>query len=154
MGDKQNRRTGLTGGKIVQIDAPEALYDRPRTRFVADFIGQSNLFDLTPLKDSIAGVPDLGISIHVSDPSAIAISLRPERIRVFSGDASAGKSIFEGVVEGETFFGPVVAQTVRLPSGRVLEVRSARSGHDRLPAPGEAIRLAFDAADAAPLTAE
>ena len=37
----------LEGGRIVQIDTPEALYDHPRTRFVADFIGQSNMFDLT-----------------------------------------------------------------------------------------------------------
>ncbi|RBW58010.1 ABC transporter ATP-binding protein [Phaeobacter gallaeciensis] len=144
----------LEGGKIVQIDAPEALYDRPRTRFVADFIGQSNMFDLATVQNGQADVPDMGITIPVVDASAVAISLRPERIRVVLGDAPADKSFFEGVVEDETFFGPVVAQTVRLASGRVLDVRSQRSGHDRLPHAGETIRLAFDPADAAPLAAD
>ena len=67
----------LEGGRIVQIDAPEALYDRPRTRFVADFIGQSNMFDLAAVKDGRADVPDMGIDIPVADASAVAISLRP-----------------------------------------------------------------------------
>jgi putative spermidine/putrescine transport system ATP-binding protein len=144
----------LEGGKIVQIDAPEALYDRPRTRFVADFIGQSNMFDLTAVRDDRATVPDLGIDIPMPGPSAVAISLRPERIRVVLGEAPADKSVFEGVVVEETFFGPVVAQSVRLASGRTLEVRSQRSGHDRLPHAGESIKLAFDPVDAAPLAAD
>ena len=144
----------LEGGKIVQIDAPEALYDRPRTRFVADFIGQSNMFDLSPVKDGRADVPDMGIDIPVADAAAVAISLRPERIRVVLGETPTDKSVFEGVVEDETFFGPVVAQSVRLTSGRLLDVRSQRSGHDRLPHAGEAIKLAFDPADAAPLAAD
>ncbi|TCK99749.1 putative spermidine/putrescine transport system ATP-binding protein [Shimia isoporae] len=141
----------LEGGKIEQIDAPEALYDRPRTRFVADFIGQSNMFSLGDVKDGRASVPDMGIDIPMSDESAVAISLRPERIRVVLGEEPADKTIFEGVVQEETFFGPVVAQMVRLTSGRLLEVRSQRSGHDRMPHAGEAIKLAFDPADAAPL---
>ncbi len=144
----------LEGGRIVQIDAPEALYDRPRTRFVADFIGQSNMFELSAIRDGRAAVPDMGIEIPVTDRSAVAISLRPERLRVVMDEDLSGKSVFEGVVENETFFGPVVAQSVRLASGRVLEVRSQRSGHDRLPHAGDAIKLAFDPADAAPLAAD
>jgi putative spermidine/putrescine transport system ATP-binding protein len=143
----------LEGGKIVQIDAPEVLYDRPRTRFVADFIGQSNMFDLSAVTDGTAAVPDMGIDIPVSDPTAVAISIRPERLRVIPGENTSGLSVFQGVVEDETFFGPVVAQTVRLRSGRRLEVRSQRSGHDRLPHTGQTITLAFDPADAAPLVA-
>ncbi|WP_299425886.1 ABC transporter ATP-binding protein [uncultured Shimia sp.] len=141
----------LAGGEIVQIDAPEALYDRPRTRFVADFIGQSNMFDLANVVDGKASVPDMGIEIPMPDANAVAISLRPERIRVVLGDAPTDKTIFEGTVQDETFYGPVVAQMVRLSSGRLLEVRSQRSGHDRMPHTGEAIKLAFDPADAAPL---
>lgn len=144
----------LEGGRIVQIDAPEALYDRPRTKFVADFIGQSNMFDLSEQKDGKATVGDMGITIPMSDPNAVAISLRPERLRMVTQEEPSDKSVFEGVVENETFFGPLVAQTVRLPSGRLLEVRSQRSGHDRAPLPGETIKLAFDPADAAPLAAD
>ncbi len=144
----------LEGGKIVQIDGPEALYDRPPTRFVAAFIGQSNMFDLAQVQNDRAAVPDMGIEIPVSDRNAVAISLRPERLRIVLGEEPTDKSVFTGIVENETFFGPVVAQSVRLPSGRLLEVRSQRSGHDRLPHAGETIKLAFDPADAAPLAAD
>ena len=92
--------------------------------------------------------------LPVADASAVAISLRLERIRVVLGNTPADKSTFEGVVVGETFFGPVIAHSARLTSGRVLEVRSQRSGHDRLPRTGEAIKLAFDPSDAAPLAAD
>ncbi len=40
----------LRGGRIEQIDEPELLYDRPATRFVADFIGQTNLMAATPVR--------------------------------------------------------------------------------------------------------
>lgn len=144
----------LEGGRIVQIDVPEALYDRPRTRFVAGFIGQSNVFDVAPDGQGRAAVPELGIEIALDDPKTVAINLRPERIRAVTGTAPEGLATFEGTVEDITFFGPIVAQSVRLASGRILEMRSQRSGHDGLPAPGEAITLAFDPADAAPLAVD
>lgn len=144
----------LADGKIVQADTPEALYDRPRTRFVADFIGQSNMFDLAPGSSGRAAVPDMGIEIPLAQPDAVAISLRPERIRPVGAGSPDGLSVFEGTVEDETFFGPIVAQRIRLKSGRLLEIRSQRSGHGRAPAPGESIRLGFDPQDAAPLAAE
>ncbi|MCG8597631.1 MAG: TOBE domain-containing protein, partial [Kiloniellales bacterium] len=138
-----------------QVDSPEALYDRPRTRFVAEFIGQSNLFAVKPgAAAQRAAVPELGIEIPVDLTAAVAISLRPERVRPVSGQEPDGCAVFEGRVEDQTFFGPVVAQSVRLASGRVMEIRSQRSGHDRLPATGEVVRLAFDPADAVPLVAE
>ena len=121
---------------------------------MADFIGQSNLFDVTGVAQGKAAVPDMGIEIPASDPDAVAISLRPERIRLAPGQAPDGQAVFDAVVEDITFFGPVVARAVRLHSGRVLDVRSQRSGHDALPAPGETIRLSFDPAAAAPLAAD
>ena len=90
----------------------------------------------------------------MSDPKTVAINLRPERIRAIAGTVPEGLATFAGTVEDTTFFGPNVAQAVRLASGRLLEIRSQRSGHDVLPAPGEAIKLAFDPADVAPLAAD
>lgn len=143
----------LEGGKIVQIDTPERLYDRPRTRFVADFIGQSNTFDIVPGPNGTVGIPDLGVDIPLHG-SAVAIALRPERLRLVEGAARPGEIVFEGQVEDETFFGPVVARSVRLRTGRLLEIRSARSGHGAEPAPGGQISLGFYPADVAPLAAE
>jgi len=143
----------LEGGRIVQIDTPEFLYDRPRTRFVADFIGQSNTFEIVSSAAGKVAIPDLGLEIPLAG-DAVAIALRPERLRLVDGSSRPGEAVFEGTVEDETFFGPVVARSVRLPSGRQLEIRSARSGHGAEPAPGDRISLGFDPADAAPLAAD
>lgn len=144
----------LSDGKIVQVDKPAAIYDRPRNRFVAEFIGQSNLFDLESGSPGRAAVPDLGIEIPIDPASAVAISLRPERIRPITRKDPKGLAVFEGVVEDETFFGPILSQNIRLPSGRLLEMRSQRSGHDKPPLRGDSIRLAFDPSDAVPLAAD
>jgi putative spermidine/putrescine transport system ATP-binding protein len=139
----------LKDGKIVQVDAPETLYDRPRNRFVADFIGQSNVFELVSSGNNSSSIPDLGIDIQLASPGATAIGIRTERLYPVTETVPAGYLAFEGIVEDETFHGSVVARTVRVKSGRLLEIRTQRSGHEKLPDPGEAIRLAFDPKDAA-----
>jgi len=139
----------LKDGKIVQIDAPETLYDRPCNRFVADFIGQSNVFDLVSLGNKNCNVPDLGIDIQVGKSKATAIGIRKERLYPVTQTVPTGYLAFDGVVEDETFHGSVVARTVRVKSGRLLEIRTQRSGHQTMPHPGEVIRLAFDPRDAA-----
>lgn len=70
----------MVAGKIAQIGTPEALYDRPLSRFVADFIGDANLIKGTiKAQHFIAG--DLSIAFNESDGEA-TVSVRPERIRL------------------------------------------------------------------------
>jgi spermidine/putrescine ABC transporter ATP-binding subunit len=84
----------MHGGWVEQVGPPDELYERPRTRFVADFLGSSNFLDT---KVAVAGEPALlrtagGLAIEVrglvgavvGDQCTVAI--RPERIRI---DASA-----------------------------------------------------------------
>ena len=63
-------------GRIVQVGAPEDIYERPRTRFVADFVGSSNV--LPPDFARKTGAP------------AKWMSLRPEKITITPGNAPAG----------------------------------------------------------------
>ena len=63
-------------GRIVQVGAPEDIYERPRTRFVADFVGSSNV--LSPDFAQKTGAP------------AKWMSLRPEKITITPGNAPAG----------------------------------------------------------------
>src|SRR5260221_3540409 len=76
-------------GRIEQTGAPDALYDRPRTRFVADFLGVKNLLDA-----SVSGVADGfatlrtrgGLTVVAADDSGyqtgseVTIGIRPERM--------------------------------------------------------------------------
>lgn len=62
----------MRAGKIEQIDTPEALYDRPATRFVANFLGEANFLDNCPL----TAEPD------IRQPVGTFSMIRPERIMV------------------------------------------------------------------------
>ncbi|MFO6419621.1 ABC transporter ATP-binding protein [Hylemonella sp. W303a] len=73
-------------GRLEQVGTPRAIYDQPRTRFVADFVGAANVFD-GPLAQELAG--------------AGSVMLRPERIRL--GGAEAAR--LSGTVMDSQYFG-------------------------------------------------
>jgi ABC-type Fe3+/spermidine/putrescine transport system ATPase subunit len=85
-----DRLAVLRAGRIEQTGAPEEIYSRPRSRFVADFIGESNFFDAS-LDGGGSGVVTLADGTRVScssdevAPSAASVTLmvRPESIRIF-----------------------------------------------------------------------
>ncbi|MFF0446693.1 ABC transporter ATP-binding protein [Streptomyces sp. NPDC004609] len=76
----------MDGGRVLQVDSPEAIYERPATRFVADFIGTSN-FLTGPLDGDRIGVEGLG-SVAVpgghglADGSVVHLAVRPENVRL------------------------------------------------------------------------
>jgi putative spermidine/putrescine transport system ATP-binding protein len=87
-------------GKIVQIGAPAEIYERPKTRFVADFVGSSNV--LAPDFSAAHGGP------------AVWTSLRPEKIRLKPAGSSAEPGLLraEGTVAAVLYQGAVQRVTV------------------------------------------
>jgi putative spermidine/putrescine transport system ATP-binding protein len=83
-------------GRIVQVGAPAEVYGRPATRFVADFVGSSNVLD--PAATAAMGGP------------AAWASLRPEALRI----ADAAGSAVTGRVVGARFLGAATRVVVRL----------------------------------------
>ena len=92
----------LNKGKIEQIGTPREIYDEPRTRFVAEFIGETNLAEGTV--ESVAGTQArialkrgghviAGLSETVTPGQDVLLSIRPERIELKDGTAAAGNSI-------------------------------------------------------------
>ena len=70
-------------GRIAQIGTPEDLYDRPANAFIADFIGDANLFAGTVTGGRFTGA---GIDLPIDGPEGPAtVSIRPERIGLFPG---------------------------------------------------------------------
>ncbi|WP_448955860.1 ABC transporter ATP-binding protein [Labrys neptuniae] len=86
-------------GRIEQIDTPEAVYDRPGSRFVAEFIGETNILpgfveDMQGGTAHIRLAPGHILPVPVAAPMApsrsIALSIRPERVRVSSSPGNTG----------------------------------------------------------------
>src|SRR6185295_1925777 len=103
-------------GRIVQVGAPEDIYERPRTRFVADFVGGSNVIE--------PGV------VKAWTGAAKLASLRPEKIALeASGAAAPADSIsVDGKVEQVLYQGPVRRIELATASGPLLAAIPATSG--------------------------
>jgi spermidine/putrescine ABC transporter ATP-binding subunit len=116
----------MNAGRIGQLDEPEALYERPRTRFVADFLGVANIFRATVLgrrEGSVALRTDGGLDVRAADDGGyregapVWVGLRSEKISL----ADRRENAFPGVIEDEIFLGDWTDWRVRT-SGEVLSV--------------------------------
>jgi spermidine/putrescine ABC transporter ATP-binding subunit len=140
-------------GRIEQDGTPADLYERPRTRFVADFIGASNCLEgkLEALGDGWQFVTIEGLSVAVSVPTAAPsdpahLIIRPERIRW--ADAESTEVTAGGVVTAVTYLGERIRYRVRLDGGPSVTVT-----HPNVPAghrlePGMVVRIGWSRADA------
>ena len=136
----------MNQGRIVQLDTPKALYARPQTRFVAEFIGESSLLPV-----EIEG-QDVRLGDKLLKPSMPMngatgrnwLVVRPEKLSVIAGsDDGALLNVFEGTVREIIYQGDSVICYVSLAQGGELAIRNyARSDLlAKIPAPGQPIRL-------------
>jgi len=121
----------MNEGKIEQMGSPADLYDNPRTSFVANFLGQSNL-----IKGSIVDasgdnkvVDIFGTKIalpaarnHAHD-SSVLLGIRPEKIRIQpAGTSMSGNILTGGVISDASYIGVSTQYQVEMPWGQELMV--------------------------------
>ncbi len=125
----------MMGGKILQFDVPEAIYMRPRSVEVAQFIGRSNLIDgqVESVTGSCAsagspasarirtslGWVDAGTDQPLTTGQSVTVSVRPEAIH-FRDDGP-----YRGTVQSTYFLGSTVEHTVSCTQGQTLLVQTA-----------------------------
>ncbi len=148
----------MNDGRIEQIDTPEAIYDAPQTRFVADFIGNTNL---VPVEIAPGPVEADRISVQMGGltfPAELVgplngatrgqISLRHERI-ITGPEARDLRTNARAKVRDVVFHGSSVVYVVALQAAAVeLTIQVAKSGKLSLPNAGEEIVIGW-AEDAA-----
>ena len=143
-------------GKVEQLGTPEELYDAPRTRFVAGFIGTTNLLagTIESLESGAAMVRlDGGERCLAAGAmpvgTAVDLAIRPEAMSVVpDGDApeTAGPfSGLRGLVLQSAYLGTSVSHRVQTDGGLMLTVVVPRS--DKRPSPGDRVRLRWDPSD-------
>jgi spermidine/putrescine transport system ATP-binding protein len=128
----------MRDGRIQQMGDPTELYERPRNRFVADFIGTSNFMIGTIASsdggDLVTVTSERGLTLHgrVTDRSAVpavgdavTVVIRPERIEVAPGDASAatGWTSVSGRIHQGTYLGDQTEYRVQTDQAGELIVR-------------------------------
>ena len=95
-------------GRIEQLASPAVLYERPVSRFVADFIGSTNLLDGTVVDGAIVLASGTRVPADVAsrtDGAPVAASLRPELIRFDATTAGTDLTSVAGTVADVQFFG-------------------------------------------------
>lgn len=136
-------------GKLLQVGTAEQLYEQPVNRFVADFIGQTNLLDATVADDDMI-VLENGTRLRAPNPHApgtkVAMSLRPEAIEIGtpgSVPAEHQNTSLEGVVTESSYLGHALVYTVKV-DWIDLEVRSAPVAADARFRAGDAVSVWWD----------
>jgi ABC-type Fe3+/spermidine/putrescine transport system ATPase subunit len=126
-----NRIAVMNDGHLEQLDTPEEIYLRPRTRFVADFIGSSNFLRGTVMEcrpGSVVAKLETGESMLVSTGknlpvgSEIQLGVRSDRILVLSADAPVRQGVLSGKVLDRVFAGSQFQILVEVASGQRISV--------------------------------
>ncbi|WP_411037591.1 ABC transporter ATP-binding protein [Shinella sp. BYT-45] len=121
----------MNKGRIEQMGGPDELYARPRSRFVADFIGQSNFLEgrVVSVSDPVATIDWQGNSVHADvngtspAPGARAtVALRPEALYCLPGKPE-GRLALKGRIGRRVFKGAHTSLDVTLENGASLLVQ-------------------------------
>jgi putative spermidine/putrescine transport system ATP-binding protein len=146
----------FNAGRLEQVGAPAALYDTPATRFVAEFIGDTNLFGakVTEVAEGFALLEGAGIRLRARNAGALApgaaaaVAVRPERIRLVPVEASTAPSENQllGRIRDLIYLGKSRKYMVRLDDGpEVAVLDQALHGDAPALAPGALVRLEWRA---------
>ncbi len=150
----------MNRGRIEQCDAPEGVYERPATTFVAGFIGVSNLMpgEVTQANGATSRVRlDAGVEIEapangVATGERVHAIVRPEKLRIATdaGSGSAegpeGDPHVDGMVESSVFLGTATQIIVKLAGDvpmTVLVPNADESERAKLPGGGVPVRLSW-----------
>ncbi|MBZ9853503.1 ABC transporter ATP-binding protein [Mesorhizobium sp. CA13] len=142
----------MNGGEVEQIGTPEDLYFRPRTVFAADFLGESNILDVSVVSSGTeaklftrSGFQIAGVATSLSAPTA-KIMIRPESFAVAT-DGEQGPNTVTGAVEDVTLTGGVVDIQVRLGGAETVNVRRLTTRDFRAMERGQPITLSVKSSD-------
>ncbi|MFI6797658.1 polyamine ABC transporter ATP-binding protein [Streptosporangium canum] len=131
----------FSAGKVEQVDAPVTLYERPRTPFVADFVGANNLFEGKACADGLSS-DGLGVLPGLSDleeGTSALLAVRPERLRLIS--------LGHGPAEAES--AAVAGEEVEAVEAAEVEVDAEDIGSSESAVDGEGADDAADTEDVA-----
>jgi spermidine/putrescine transport system ATP-binding protein len=140
----------MNEGKVQQVADPPTLYELPRNRFVADFIGQTNVF--SGMVESVSGkritlstpsgkVEATAREAEVEVGSEAHATVRPEKIRF----GSEGDNVSTARIWQIVYLGVSTQYIAELPDGEKLVLYQQNSREDANPEIGEEVPVAWDA---------
>ena len=161
-----DRMAVMNDGKVVQIGRPEEVYNRPATRFVADFLGEANFVPgkiAAPAPQSSAAPAAAGVRVETpvgnllaADParqgpgSDVLCCVRPERIELSDKPAQAGGDVasLQATVAESIYLGEMRQYLCDLPGRQRWKISVLAGAEKPIPA-GTTVTLRIAAKDVA-----
>jgi putrescine transport system ATP-binding protein len=120
----------MSEGRVLQVGTPREIYEHPNCRFVADFIGQANLFDGVLSLDepdrcevtTPEGVIHVGHGISGTPGMVLSVAVRPEKINITKSRPDALYNLFMGTVREIAYFGSYSTFIVEMPGGKKVKI--------------------------------
>jgi spermidine/putrescine ABC transporter ATP-binding subunit len=146
----------MNRGTIAQVGTAEELYERPASRFVAEFIGESNVIEGRATADGLfvatggARFPLGSAPDHAATRDAALMMVRPEKFSFAASPESPGALV--GRVTGRIYVGDCTRYLIEVAGGLRLIVKVQNRRMTELAQEGERVGLRLDAADARLLT--
>ena len=143
----------MNNGKFEQIGTPREIYEHPQNKFVANFIGESNIFEAsvvseTGTKGTLTLMMENGHVLAEGEgfkfEEIVYLCLRPENIEI-STVPREGFTL-KGFVRDHVYVGNIVKTVVELPNGKTVQVN--RNPHGELITPGMLVNLFWNPKDA------
>ena len=144
----------MRGGRLEQYGAAEELYERPATRFVAEFVGEATLLGAHVESAGPAGavlVLDAGGArlatsrMDLAPGARVTAVVRPEKARLVEGDT--GANVFAAVVKDAMYMGDTTKYWVATEGGATLLLKGQSRADALRSAKGDPVRVAIDARD-------
>jgi len=132
-----DRMAVMHDGRILQEGAPQEIYEHPRTRFVADFIGLSNFFvgevvaqeNDRVLVRTAESLKVWCVSGEKTTPgTSVTVAVRPEKIEIATSPPPFTLNVWSGRVVAGTFLGEQTEYRVRLEHGQDVVIRRQNLG--------------------------
>lgn len=134
----------LDKGHLMQVATPAEIYEAPASRFVANFVGNVNMFEGTVAGREagtirITGATGAEILVESTGEAtagnAVTFAVRPEKIKVSSRRPEGGVNALEGEVYDLAYLGDMTVYHIRLDDGQVVKasaLNSSRASADPL----------------------
>ena len=125
----------LSEGRLVQLGAPAEVYERPATRFAAEFLGDANLFAGAAANGAVRTAA--GIAIHTSLPFPAAgeavLAVRPEKIQLAEPEVPVphGLNRVQGRILRSVYSGSSIAYRIEIPGQELIVFEQNRAAAPR-----------------------
>ena len=135
-----NRIAVMSKGRVLQVGTPEEVYEHPANRFVADFIGNVNMFEGRLSVDepdrcaAVTGIGEIQVGHGVSGTlnMPLAIAVRPEKIEISKQRPDVDRNVFTGKVQEIAYFGSYNTYIVVAGDGSRVRITEANTSRQDL----------------------